>query len=188
MACSLSSQAAGGMHGETSQIDMALVAQAQALAIEAATLEDLRFAQAVLLPAMFDATLEARLLRSAWGEPPSCGCKLACAAGWQSLPRRSRGGAAEVGRPTPGFDERRRGAQVLGSVGEAVRRGWHAGCRAAACCACPRARASCGRFSGVSHAGAPRLAQSSPRHAASQERPPCAGGMEKNLPKHWQPC
>ena len=40
------------------QIDMALVAQAQALAIEAATLEDLRFAQAVLLPAMFDATLE----------------------------------------------------------------------------------------------------------------------------------
>lgn len=40
------------------QIDMALVAQAQALAIEAATLEELRCAQAVLLPAMFDATLE----------------------------------------------------------------------------------------------------------------------------------
>lgn len=40
------------------RIDMALVAQAQALAIEAATLEDLRCAQAVLLPAMFDATLE----------------------------------------------------------------------------------------------------------------------------------
>ena len=40
------------------QIDMALVAQAQALAIEAATLEDLRIAQAVLLPAMFGATLK----------------------------------------------------------------------------------------------------------------------------------
>ena len=40
------------------QIDMALVAQAQALAIEAVTLEDLRCAQAVLLPAMLDATLE----------------------------------------------------------------------------------------------------------------------------------
>ena len=40
------------------QIDMALVAQAQALAIEATALEDLRCAQAVLLPAMFDATLE----------------------------------------------------------------------------------------------------------------------------------
>ncbi len=40
------------------QIDMALVAQAQALAIEAASLEDLRCAQAVLLPAMLDATLE----------------------------------------------------------------------------------------------------------------------------------
>lgn len=40
------------------QIDMALVAQAQALAIEAKTLEDLRCAQAVLLPALIDATLE----------------------------------------------------------------------------------------------------------------------------------
>ena len=40
------------------QVDMALVAQAQALAIEATALEDLRCAQAVLLPAMFDATLE----------------------------------------------------------------------------------------------------------------------------------
>jgi len=37
---------------------MELVAQAQSLAIEAATLEDLRCAQAVLLPAMLDATLE----------------------------------------------------------------------------------------------------------------------------------
>ena len=40
------------------QIDMALVAQAHALAIKPASLEDLRCAQAVLLPAMFDATLE----------------------------------------------------------------------------------------------------------------------------------
>lgn len=40
------------------QIDMALVAQAQSLAIEAETLEDLRCAQAVLLPALLDATLE----------------------------------------------------------------------------------------------------------------------------------
>jgi transposase len=40
------------------RIDMALVAQAQALAIEAETLEDLRSAQAVLLPALLDATLE----------------------------------------------------------------------------------------------------------------------------------
>jgi transposase len=37
---------------------MTLVAQAQALAVEAATLEDLRCAQAVLLPAMLDATLD----------------------------------------------------------------------------------------------------------------------------------
>lgn len=40
------------------QVDMELVAQAQALAVEAATLDDLRCAQAVLLPALLDATLE----------------------------------------------------------------------------------------------------------------------------------
>ena len=40
------------------QIDMELVAQAQALAIEAKSLDDLRCAQAVLLPAMLDASLE----------------------------------------------------------------------------------------------------------------------------------
>ena len=39
-------------------IDMELVAQAQALAIEAKSLDDLRCAQAVLLPAMLGATLE----------------------------------------------------------------------------------------------------------------------------------
>jgi transposase len=37
---------------------MELVAQAQALAIEATTVDDLRCAQAVLLPALLDATLE----------------------------------------------------------------------------------------------------------------------------------
>lgn len=40
------------------RVDMALVAQAQALAIEATSVEDLRRAQAVLLPALLDATLE----------------------------------------------------------------------------------------------------------------------------------
>jgi transposase len=40
------------------QIDMALVAQARALVLDAKTLEELRCAQAVLLPALLDATLE----------------------------------------------------------------------------------------------------------------------------------
>ena len=40
------------------QVDMELVAQAQMLALAAETLEDLRCAQAVLLPALLDATLE----------------------------------------------------------------------------------------------------------------------------------
>lgn len=39
-------------------VDMELVAQAQALVIEATTVEDLRSAQAVLLPALLDATLD----------------------------------------------------------------------------------------------------------------------------------
>jgi hypothetical protein len=39
-------------------VDMVLAAQAQALVIEAATVEDLRSAQAVLLPALLDATLD----------------------------------------------------------------------------------------------------------------------------------
>jgi transposase len=40
------------------RVDMAMVAQAQALAVEAKTVDDLRCAQAVLLPALLDATLE----------------------------------------------------------------------------------------------------------------------------------
>lgn len=40
------------------RVDMGLVAQAQALALEAKTVDDLRCAQAVLLPGLLDATLE----------------------------------------------------------------------------------------------------------------------------------
>ena len=40
------------------QVDMELVAHAKMLVLEAETLEDLRCAQAVLLPALLDATLE----------------------------------------------------------------------------------------------------------------------------------
>ena len=40
------------------QVDLGLVVQAQMLALEAETLEELRCAQAVLLPALLDATLE----------------------------------------------------------------------------------------------------------------------------------
>lgn len=40
------------------RVDMGMVAQAQALAMEAGTVNDLRCAQAVLLPVLLDATLE----------------------------------------------------------------------------------------------------------------------------------
>lgn len=40
------------------RVDMGLVAQAQALALEAETVDELRMAQAVLLPALLNATLE----------------------------------------------------------------------------------------------------------------------------------
>ena len=40
------------------RVDMAMVAQAQALAVEGKTVDDLRCAQAVLLPGLLGATLE----------------------------------------------------------------------------------------------------------------------------------
>lgn len=101
---------------------------------------------------------------------------------------RAQRGAAEVGWSPPIFDERRRRARLLGALGKAVRRGWCAGCFAAARRAGPKARATRGCVGGISHAGTARVAQSGPGHPTPQERPTGAGGMEKNFPKRWQPC
>jgi hypothetical protein len=100
----------------------------------------------------------------------------------------ARGAAAKMGRSAPGLDERGRGAQLSGPVGEALRRGRDAGGVAAACGAVAAARTPGGGLGRIPPAGTPRLAQGSARHSASQERPRGARGMGKNCPKHWLPC
>jgi hypothetical protein len=96
--------------------------------------------------------------------------------------------APELGWATSSLNKCRRRARVLGALGKALRGGWHAGCFAAARRSGPKARSSRGGLSGVSDAGAPRLAQGSPRHPTPQKRPIGAGAMEKNSPKRWQRC
>jgi len=94
----------------------------------------------------------------------------------------ARGAASKMGRSAQGIDERGRGAQLSGPLGEVVRRGRDAGGLAAACGAVAAARAPGGGLGRVPPAGTPRLAQSGARHSASQERPRSARGVEKKLP------
>lgn len=84
------------------RIDMAMVAQAQALAIEAKTLDDLRCAQAVLLPALLDATLEQTAA--------ALGVGRATVARYQS---RLRERVARPSRAQPQWGGRRRAAMTL---------------------------------------------------------------------------
>ena len=184
MACSQSSQAAGGVHGKTSTGGHGAGCAGAGAGHRG---------HSVGRPALRAGRAAAGNVRRHAGGHGCCARRRASYCGQTSssfAPQAGKAnrGAAEVGWPTPCVDERRRGAQILGTVGEAHRRGWRAGCLAPACCAGPRAWATCGGFGGVSHAGAPRLAQGRPRHPTPQERSPCAGGMEKNSPKHWQPC
>jgi len=84
------------------QVDMGMVAQAQALALEAQTLDDLRCAQAVLLPALLDATLEQTAA--------ALGVGRATVARYQS---RLRERVARPSRPQPQWGGRRRAAMTL---------------------------------------------------------------------------
>ena len=90
------------------QVDMELVAQAQMLALEAETLEDLRCAQAVLLPALLDATLEEAAAVMGVGR--------ATVPRYQARLRKRLEQPAEppskMGRSAQGIDERGRGAQL----------------------------------------------------------------------------
>ena len=79
------------------QVDMGLVAQAQILALEAETLEDLRCAQAVLVPALLDATLEETAAVMGLGVPRCPDTKRVCASGWGSPRSRRQNGAVGAG-------------------------------------------------------------------------------------------
>lgn len=84
------------------RVDMAMVAQAQALAVEAKTVDDLRCAQAVLLPALLDATLEQTAA--------ALGVGRATVARYQS---RLRERVARPSRARPQWGGRRRAAMTL---------------------------------------------------------------------------
>ena len=101
---------------------------------------------------------------------------------------RVRGVGAEVGWSATRLDERRGGAQLPRAVGETLRGGRPAGGVAAARSTLAEAGAPCSGLGRIPHARAPWLAQGGARHPTSQERPPRAGGLEKNCPKRWQPC
>ena len=84
------------------RVDMGMVAQAQALALEAQTVDDLRCAQAVLLPALLDATLEQTAA--------ALGVGRATVARYQS---RLRERVARPSRAQPQWGGRRRAAMTL---------------------------------------------------------------------------
>ena len=84
------------------RVDMGLVAQAQALALEAKTLDDLRCAQAVLLPALLDATLEQAAAAMGVGRATVARYQL-----------RLRDRVAKPSRPQPQWGGRRRAAMTL---------------------------------------------------------------------------
>jgi len=166
------------------QVDMELVAQAQMLALEAETLEDLRCAQAVLLPG----PIRCNLGGNRWGNGRgACHCAQIPSAFAQTAGA-ACGAPAKMGRSAQGLDERGRGAQLPSPLGEALRRRRDAGGVAAARGAIAAARTPGGRLGRVPSAGTPRLAQGGARHSASQERPGGARGMEKNSPRCWRPC
>ena len=161
------------------QVDMGLVAQAHALAIEAQSLDDLRCAQAVLLPALLDATLRAN--GRCPGRRTRDGGQVPVATAHSGSAALATG--AGLGRPSSGGDERRRGTQLSAAVGQALCRRRHARRIAATRSAGAEAgatRGSVGQYRLLARHGWRKVAPDT-RHP--QERSDCAGGVEKKLPQ-----
>ena len=140
--------------------------------------DDLRCAQAVLLPAFLGATLE----------------QTAAALGIGRATVGARSSAKALGahpaQLDPSWGGRRRAAMSVEeereiSSGPGPGRGGrrHADRRAAARSVGPTTGATRGSFGRLSTAGASRLAQGGARHATPQERPADAGAVEKKLPE-----
>ena len=137
------------------RVDMELVAQAQAAAIEASDLEALRCAQAVLLPALLGATLEQTAA--------------VLGVGRATVPRlqaRLRQQCAEPEATRPEWGGRRRAsltlegrARLLGTLGAGLELRRSLGHVAASRGVGAEAWAPCCSLRRVSHVGAPRLAQ-----------------------------
>ncbi len=147
------------------RVDMELVAQAQAAALEASDLEALRCAQAVLLPALLGATLEqtAAALGVGRATVPRLQARLRQQCAEPDAARPSWGGSP------PSLADPEGGAQLLGTLGAGLERRGNLGRFAASHRVGAKAGAPCCSLHRVSHVGAPRLAQSGARHPASEE-------------------
>jgi len=166
------------------QIDMALVAQAQALAIEAETLEDLRCAQAVLLPALLDATLE--------DTAAALGVGRATVARLQGLLRR------RVAKPTearPNWGGRRRASMSIEQEREFLAP-WTKQAEEGGVLVVSPLRAALAQELGHPVAASVvyrMLARHGWRKVAPDTRHPKSEPLvqeewKKNSPKHWRPC
>lgn len=159
-------------------LNMKVVEHAKMLAVQASTVEDLRCAQAVLLPALLDATLEQTAT--------ALGVGRARVVRYQAKVRRRLTHPAEL---EPQWGGRRREAMSIEEEREFlqpwVEQAADGGMiivgplRAALASAAGSSRDA---FGGVSVAGAPRLAQGCAGYTTPQERPRRAGALEKKLP------
>ena len=163
---------------------MALVAQAQALAIEAQTLEDLRSAQAVLLPALLDATLE--------DTAAALGVGRATVARLQALLRR------KVAKPTearPSWGGRRQALMSIEQEREFLAP-WTKQADAGGVLVVSPLRAALAQALGHPVAASVvyrMLARHGWRKVAPDTRHPKSDPLvqeerKKNSPKHWRPC
>jgi hypothetical protein len=94
----------------------------------------------------------------------------------------------DLGRAATGAAELARGSRVPGSLGRASSGRWGSGGLAAAGGVGRKARPENCSLGDVPPLGPARLAESGSRYAASEKRCGGPGGVEKNSPKHWQPC
>ena len=165
-------------------IDMGLVAQAQFLAIEAKTLDELRCAQAVLLPAMLNATLE--------------DTAAALGIGRATVPRlqaRLRRMVAKPAEPLPQWGGRRRAAMSEEQEREFLAP-WAKQCEEGSVVVVAPMRAALAQELGRAVAASVvyrLLARHGWRKVAPDTRHPKSDPVaqeawKKNSPKHWRPC
>lgn len=165
-------------------IDMELVAQAQALAIEAKSLDDLRCAQAVLLPAMLDATLEDTAAALGIGR-----------AGVHRLQARLRRRLAQPTVAQPQWGGRRRASMTLEQEREFLAP-WAKQCEGGGVLVVAPLRAALAQELGrtvtasvvyrlLARHGWRKVAPDT-RHPKSD--PAAQEEWKKNSPKHWRPC
>jgi len=168
------------------KIDSGLVKQAQLLASRTDDIQELRMAQAVLLPALGQMTLKAAA--------KVIGVGRATVARLQTRFRRRKGST----QPTPRRWGGRRRALMKLEEEQAFLSAWKPQAEQGQLVVVTplqvaleeKARSPGQALGAVSAAGSPPLAQSGPRHTTSQDpaRPARRMGKKKRYPKSWRPC